>query len=773
MHKLLTTTALGAGMMFALTGTALAQEAAPPVANDSGIGEIVVTAQKRSENIQDVPIAISAVSSRFIEQRGITSIEGIGAIAPNLKIERAPNNRTAAQIAIRGSVTINPSVTWEPAAGLYLDGVYIAKAQGSVFDVADLERIEVLRGPQGTLYGRNALAGAINLLTRKPTGELGGKFEASYGNYNFWRAKGSVDLPALGPLMIKLSGQIQKRDGFVKLVPNRVPSAFLAGRSPYDDTNTLDGRSAMVQVRVKPVDALTLDYTFDWSENDQRPDFPSLVKFNDVFGPFVPGSAYVSPRQRVESGSLDANPIYERSRSQGHSLTAALDLGGATLKSITAIRTLKWNDRLDLDGTPLDLAYTGRDTDFRAFSQELQLTGKAVDDRLNYVLGAFYYDERAETKGPQRFFGLFGPAASVLQSDQGVKTKAWAGYVQGDFMITDALKLTAGLRYTREEKQASRFFQIRGDANIPPAALPLTVANVAYGQVPTAKYENWSPAATLSYDFTKDITAYARYAKGFKSGGFNGETNKFAAPTPACPSGLPEYCDPYRPELVDSYELGLKTRLLNGGLTLNFAAFHDKHKDIQLSIFEAGLGASSIVRNAASATIQGVEMEFVARPDPSLTVNGSFALLDAKYDSYIDAGLQVADNRAFPHTPKYQVSVGFDWRALGGDWGRLNLNGDLNFVSGYYTFPYALRPVGAENDANNTRSPGRTIVNLGAQLADLDIGGVKPTLGFWVRNLTNENNPSNFIDFGAGFGGLTVAFYPDPRTYGVTVGFKF
>ena len=136
--------------------------------SDDGIGEIVVTAQKRAENIQDVPIAISAVGSEFLESRGINSIDALGTIAPNVKIERAPSNKTISQIAIRGSVTINPAVTWEPAVGLYLDGVYIAKAQGSIFDVADLERVEVLRGPQGTLYGRNALAGAINLVTRKP-----------------------------------------------------------------------------------------------------------------------------------------------------------------------------------------------------------------------------------------------------------------------------------------------------------------------------------------------------------------------------------------------------------------------------------------------------------------------------------------------------------------------------------------------------------------------------------------------------------------------------
>ncbi len=170
MKKLIATTALCGSCFFAaMPGVAFAQDEAAAT-NDVGIGEIVVTAQKRAENIQDVPIAISAVSGQFLESRGITSIDGLGAIAPNVKIERAPSNKTISQISIRGSVTINPAITWEPAVGLYLDGVYIAKAQGSIFDVADLERVEVLRGPQGTLYGRNALAGAVNLITKKPSG---------------------------------------------------------------------------------------------------------------------------------------------------------------------------------------------------------------------------------------------------------------------------------------------------------------------------------------------------------------------------------------------------------------------------------------------------------------------------------------------------------------------------------------------------------------------------------------------------------------------------
>ncbi|AZI36869.1 putative TonB-dependent receptor [Caenibius tardaugens NBRC 16725] len=767
MKKLLVSTAICSSVAFAaMPGVAAAQEDA---AAGAGIGEIIVTAQKRAENIQDVPIAISAVSGQFLESRGITSIDSLGSIAPNVKIERAPSNKTISQISIRGSVTINPAITWEPAVGLYLDGVYIAKAQGSIFDVADLERVEILRGPQGTLYGRNALAGAVNLVTKKPSGELGGSAEISYGNFDAWKAKAVLDLPAMGPLSVKLSGQIQKRDGFIKLTddpfwgPGSFSSTPLEGR-----TNDLDSKSGMVQVRFEPSDTVTIDYAFDYSKFDQRPDYAQLVNGGYPLAPYI-------NKNRQSKASLDGSPLYERSRSYGHALTAAVEVGEVTLKSITSYRNLKWNDRLDLDGSPYDIAYTGRDTKFHSFSQELQATGTVWDDRVNFVVGAFYYKEKAETEGPQRFFGAFGTPV-LYQSDYGSHTRAWALYAQTDIKITDPLKLTLGARYTEEKKDISRYYA---------GTLVSPTIDLDYGDVPDAKYSNFSPAATLSYEFNRNVNAYARFARGFKSGGFNGETSDFRTATADCPSGAFELCDPYRPEKVDSYEIGLKTRLAGGKVIFNVAAFWDEHKDIQLSVFTANGAASSIVRNAAKARIRGLEVETVIRPVDALTINASFAYLDAKYKSYIEAiggvDTDVSGNRAFPHTPKYTASIGADWRVAEGDWGKFNINGDLSYVSSYFTYPYALEPQRdpitkalLEPDAYATRSKGRTIVNLRANVADIPLSsGVKGEVSLWVRNLTKEDNPTNFIDFGVAFQSLTVGYFPDPRTYGITAGIKF
>ena len=761
--------------------------ATPAAAQDSsdGLGDIIVTAQKRQENIQDVPIAISAVGNQYLESRGIQSIDDLSTISPNVKFERAPSSKTISQIAIRGSVTINPAITWEPAVGLYMDGVYIAKAQGSIFDVADLERVEILRGPQGTLYGRNALAGAVNLITAKPSGEAGGRVELTYGSFNDRKVRAVLNLPRLGIFSLKVSGQYQKRDGLIKVVPNPIPGIFTALPNQVNRADSINSGSFMVQLRAELSDAVTADYTYDYSRQKQKPPFAQLLRVNrngdprDLFDPaspayafggaFFPIEKFANP-DRQSVASVDGD-IYERSRSYGHALTLTADLGAMTLKSITAYRDLSWADGLDLDGSPMRVAFTQRITDYHAFSQELQATGAALDDRLQYVLGAFYFKEKAETLGPQVFFG----GGSDLQSDYGSHTEAYALYAQLDYKLADALKLSLGGRFTHEKKDIRRYLRINVDAarNI---FTPTVIADIPYGGVPDAKFKNFSPAITLAYEASNDVNVYARFARGFKSGGFNGETNVFFDPgAPAgCPLGATELCVPYKAEKVDSYELGVKTRLLDGMLTFNLAAFRDEHKDIQLSIFTAAGAASSIVRNAAAARIQGIEAEMILRPMDALTVNANLALLDSKYKNYIDGGMDVSKNRAFPHAPKFSLTAGFDWKVLDAAFGQLNLYGDVNHVGKYYTFPYPLQTATAsDQNAHNTRSPGRTMVNMRLALSDISLGGTKASIAAFVRNLTKEDSPSNFIDFGPGFGGLTLGYFPDPRTWGVTAGVEF
>lgn len=271
-----------------------------------------------------------------------------------------------------------------------------------------------------------------------------------------------------------------------------------------------------------------------------------------------------------------------------------------------------------------------------------------------------------------------------------------------------------------------------------------------------------SPTVILSYEMNRQLNLYAKYSQGYRSGGFNGEATTLA-----------ELKIPFDPEIVDAFELGLKSRMLDDRLQLNISAFWNENKDKQLVVFRGGASAASNIINAGKARIRGLEIEASARPGDNLNVRAGFAYLVPKYKQFLDRGVNVADNRSFPHAPKYTISTGVDWTAA--EWGdvKLNIIGDLNFVSSYFTGAAALRPVGNEVSAYNGRSPGRVIVDGRAVLSNLPIGETTAKLSVWGRNLFNEDKPNFIIDFGPSFGGMTEAYFPEPRTYGLTLGVNF
>lgn len=722
-----------------LAAPILAQDTADSNIRSNIPGEIIVTAQKRAQNLQDVPIAISAMSTDYLEKRNITSIENITGISPNLKVERASNSMSSSIISIRGGVQGNPQLYFEPSVGLYMDGIYIAKAQGSVFDVGDIERIEVLRGPQGTLYGRNAVAGAVNIVLKKPSGEFGGRLEGTYGNYDEKRVRGTLDLPRFGIFSVKLSGEFRQHDGYYDVVGN----AFT------DEAASLNSKSGMAQVRAEPSDKLTLDYIFDIS--DIKTQSTPAIAVRGV-GPVVP---FVQARQRPGTIAFNA-PQFENTRNWGHALTVALDTGFGTLKSITAIRQQKAPQAQDLDGTPLDFAFAQRAKSYyRQVSEELQLTGEAFDDRLNYVLGAYFFDDKGEVASNQSFF--FGQFRT--EGAYAFKTQAWAGYAQADYKLTDRLTLTGGIRYTHERKKiASRLVQIT-------AAGANTLIDLPMGAVPAAGFSKVSPTATLAYDIAPGLNIYARYAQGYRSGGFNA--------TASSETALRQI---YQPEVQDTYEIGLKSRLLDNTLQLNLALFQNELRDMQLSVFVPGVTASSILTNAGKARVRGIEIEATAYPTDNLTLQTSLGYLDSKYKEFIDDGVNVADNRVFGHAPKYTLNTSIDWTAGRWDFGKLDLIADYTLVSSYYTsatgIPHPTSP--ADTPAYMVESPGRQMLNARALLSEVPLGGnLTGNISVWGKNILNEKNPNFFIDFGASFASLITAYFPDPATYGVTLGINF
>ena len=566
----------------ACSSVALAQESARPAPDSGGpatkVEEIVVTAQRREERLQDVPMAVSAFSSDQIEARGIENVSDLNALAPGLQISQTISNTTISQISIRGITQINPAIYWDPAVGVYVDGVYIGKSQGGIFNVVDLERVEVLRGPQGTLYGRNTLAGAINLVTRRPSGVFSGQASLDIGNYNAMVQKVSVDLPQIGNARISLAARSERRDGWVKT--DRLSSR--------QDLNNRANDGFRMAVDYDLSDTLLAEYRFDHSNVDQSNNFTQLYSAGL---PFL--SAFASA-ERQKRASVDA-PSFEQARILGHALTFTQDLSdGLTLKSITGYRRLDWNDSLDLDGSPLDVVVTQRFTDYDQLSQDLQLLGSF--DRWNFVGGIYYFGDDGATNNPQRFFGLDPVNQALFDSRYATKTDAWSGYGQVDYRPIEPLTLTAGLRYTHEEKQLERAFGISQDPADPFFYL------IPEGTSAKETFSATTPMFSAAWQFSDQLNLYARYAEGFKSGGFNGEFSQPPSGDPAedIPAlialNISETQTPFKPEQSQTFELGFKSVFADGRAQLNAAIFHN-----QIGMSGDGIPQIAVVMGSCTA----------------------------------------------------------------------------------------------------------------------------------------------------------------------------
>ncbi|NKF22007.1 TonB-dependent receptor [Solimonas marina] len=726
---------------------AVAQDAPPAQPADASdkIAEVVVTAQRREQKLQDVPIAVTALSAEQVQDRGIQNVSDLSALAPGLQISKTASNTTISQITIRGLSQINPAIYWDPAVGIYVDGVYIGKAQGSVFDIVDLERVEVLRGPQGTLYGRNTLAGAINLITKRPSGEFGGTVSVEAGNYDALTTKASIDLPKMGIVSMSLAARQEQRDGWVNTSRD----------SSTSELNNRNGNGLRFAADFDFAPSLLGEYRFDRSVVDQTPNWDQLYRIDTDFG-IYPGLTDYASHQRQTHADLDA-PMFEKARIMGHAFTLNWDADDAnTFKSITGYRTMRWDDSLDLDGSPNDVAFTQRFTHYHQFSQDLQWLGHT--DRLNWVGGLYYFGDDGDTDNPQHFFSH----SANYDSSYGTKTHAYSGYGQLDYKPLDPLTLSAGLRYTREKKDLTRTFGIvgAGDYLIPPG----TSAHKTFSAT--------TPMASIAWQMTPHVNTYLRYAEGFKSGGFNGE---YSDPTASSEDNIDETKTPFKPEKQRSYELGSKTTWLDGRALLNAAVYYNKAKDLQESIFLGQGAAATSVRNAGKATIYGAELEGQLSLGHGSRLGFNYAYLHTKYDQFIDEGQDVADNRAFVHAPKNTANVYLDLRLAHFEFTDLRALVDYAYTDSFYTYAYQLSgPGDARYDASkqvagDTEVPSTSLLNLRLALANMKLGSnAIGEVAVWCRNVTDEDAPTNFIDFGPAFGNLTVANFNDPRTFGIT-----
>lgn len=741
----------------------------PALAQAQALEEIVVTAQKREQSLQDTPIAITAFGADDLQNMSIDDLGDLATFAPNVMISPAPTNTGKAVVAIRGSVTSNPAITWEPTVGLYLDGVYVGKFSGNVMNISELERVEVLRGPQGTLYGKNTISGAINFITVQPSGEFGASLRAGAGNYNYREIAGSLDtatlsLGDLGQLMAKISGGIERRDPLYDNVNARqgpvIHPLFGTEIQPNPPGNSghneLDKASARLDVLWEATERLALRYTLNYAEADNTPGKAQLTAIDPTdttFGFPLPAGIekYLSDEDDNLSKSSTDAPEYEKFDSTSHSFFASYNLGEVGRLGEVAVnyifntRELDFRQTLDNDGTPFSLFHSIDQKEiYEQLSHEIQFTG--TTERTDWVLGLYYFDEEADVLDPLAPFNevlepLLG-APILLENQYGFSAEQLAIYGQLEWrppILDDRLSTTLGLRWTREKKDA--YVIHPGDFSVSA----------------DDKWTNVAPTFIVTYDIATDINAYAKYSRGWKAGGFNGESNDPVA-----------FSQGYDPQEVDAIELGIKSRWLDGALQLNAAAFYNDETDLQLSVFTSGAGASSEVRNAGEATKRGFELELAYQVNADLLLSANYGYLDVEYkefkefDPVIGAVVDKSGEKDIQYAPENTLNLSLDYTFARGHWGELR---------GYMNYSYVDDYVPYVNPSQNASSAidSRGLLNARLTLAEIPLSNATLELALWGKNLTDEEYRLNTVPFGT----WTASYFGDPRTYGVQANISF
>ncbi len=738
MNSIFKKAALPAAIAAILTPTAWSED------DSAGLEEVVVTAQKREQNLQDVPVAITAINAEQLTDRKIDDISDVGSTAPNVQIAPSPGGSTGATVAIRGAASINPAATWEPSVGIYMDGVFIAKNVGGIFDVAELSAIEILRGPQGTLYGKNTTGGALNLVTRKPYEEFGAKVKVGAGNYGYTEWGGTVDSGMLGDKVSLMASYTKRdRDGFYD---NTAPNAKI------DEFKKLDSQAGLFKASIDATDTLNFTYTYDFAERDNTVAFGQLEVLD--------ANGDLPKPKRLGEGTLDGAG-YDKSKTQGHNLITAFDINDQLmLKSITAYREMEFNDSNDYDGGATLGFHTDRNVEQSQTSQELQLIGQF--EKIAFVSGLFYFTDDVEVSNP--YSTSLNPVEPTRHY-YGVTSNSYAIFGQADWFATDRLTLTVGGRYTSETKDAyanhpddrSVFlgFNANGTPNI--GSTPKYTESVDESDT----WTNFSPMAAVFYQINDEINSYFKVSQGWRAGGFNGEA-----------ATAEEAKVPYEEEVTTSYELGFKGRSEDNRIQYNFAIFRNEIKDMQLSNYNALTGYSNI-ENAGEALITGIELETQLVLTEGLIATFSHGYMNAKYLDFMTYELnqttgqrervQSKDTATFAYTPESKSAIGFIYtQEL--DFGEFKMNADYSYTSDQVFYRQA-------SSSKRTESVDYALLNGRIALNDINIAGSQTLdLGVWAKNLTGEAYRINGIPYSPG---TAVNYYGDPRTFGADVTYHF
>lgn len=696
----------------------IAADAEPAFADD----EIVVTARKVPERALEAPLAVTVISADAIRASGARSTFDVLANAPNAVVSGGIAGSLQGQLAIRGISTLVRNIGLESGSSLFIDGVYGGRPENLELELLDVKQVEIIRGPQGTEYGKNTIAGVIAIQTREPTDEPFVDWQVGAGNYDQFSGRATLNGGLGENLSASISGGYVRHDGYYR---------HLSGGKDAESANLFSWRGAL---KFEPAANAKFVLRADGLRDRSVPGF---FQAHDLMG-YPP----VFPSNRPHR--INNNRPNHLSRDgYGFSLTASLSLSAVNLTSITAYRHSSYDALMDDDQEQVDFVAADRWGDkSHLFSQELRADGTIGD--LKYLAGVYFFDQKVNTERALALGATLGiPAEPAILTDGQVKTRSEAAFGRIDYSPVDRLTISAGLRYTHEKKRAA-FVQTDATGIFTFLGFP----NLQYRD--RSGKGDVSPTVSVSYRVTPDVNFYLRYARGFKSGAFNVD---LASRTDGLAAG---------PEHADSIEAGIKSELISRKLWLNLTAFHVIYDNLQISQV---LGGGISLSNAGKARAQGIEAEMTLVPVDALRLYASGGILDGDYKRFANCGVPLSQGggatdcsgNTLVLAPSFSAHAAAEFtQPVGSD--SLFARVDLDHRSSVYFEP---------TNADRFRGRGRTLLDVraGFRRSTWEIVG-------WAKNLTDETYET-YMDDRSAIGVLRTTAYGAPRTYGVTVAGRF
>jgi iron complex outermembrane recepter protein len=699
-------------------------------ANDPEV--VIVTARKIRETLQETPISITAFTAATLERTGSSTINDIALRTPGLQYGNFGDIKLS-PTSLRGVIGGAGSAGADPAVGYYVDEVFVGQGAGASLDLYDVERVEILRGPQGTLFGRNTIAGVISITTKKPSDTFEASVSGTYGNYAYTRIAGSVSGPLIPDLLSgKISAVYNQRDG----TSNNV----LLNR----DVNTIGNWTARGQLLFNFSAQTNLTLSAEYQEVDQEPLVFETLSYNNLATLPQLLTAFNLPRnldpfdRKVQSDTITE----ERVKATTLTGTFKTQLGAIGVTNILSYHQHDYYSRTDTDRSALKFIYDGDPESVWRFSEELRLDFKTGP--INWLVGGYYYRQNSQNLsfveiGSDAASAFGDPSLAGFQagSNGEVDTTSYAGFANATWQITPKFDVSIGGRYTSERKAID---YAQSD--------PLSLLGGSFAVVAKNSFSQFTPNMNIRHRFSSDVLGYATISKGFKSGGFNdalGDANGIA----------------FGPETLINYEAGLKTKLFDRRLTANVAIFYMDWSNIQITQDNPNTPVfDSIITNAGAAHSQGIELELTARPTNALTLGASIAVQDAQYDGGTSATGQPLRN--IPFAPKYTGNFNVEYLFSAGGYGNVAISGEALLRGRTY--------LSLNNDPDG-RVDSRALFN--ARLS-LETPNEKIRVSLFGKNLTDEQYFERLFNLsGSDVIGQKFVVLNAPRTYGIEARFEF